>query len=63
MNKIQYYAKIDGGIVVRVIACSGNTTKPGYVAVSEGSIVGIGWTYDGESFIPPEPQEVEDEID
>jgi hypothetical protein len=60
-------AKIDNGIVTETIVCSNvnwavNSLGGFWLLVPAGCFCGIGYTYDGENFIPPEPQEVEDEL-
>lgn len=61
------YAKIVDGVVQDILI-----VNPSNVGKYEGLVfitpdvtqcpIGIGWTYDGENFINPNPQEVEDEL-
>lgn len=49
-------AVVVNGVVVNVIVVnSGVTEHDGHVLVDLPEHVGIGWTYDGEVFLPPEP--------
>jgi hypothetical protein len=54
-----YCARIEGGIVTQVIVCSDHDWAArhlgGQWVCAESVLVGVGWTYDGETFTPPEP--------
>jgi hypothetical protein len=55
-----YCAKIENGIVSQVIVCSSHEWAAqhlgGHWVCAEGSLVGVGWIYDGQLFTPPEPE-------
>jgi hypothetical protein len=62
----EYCAQVDDGIVVWIIKsdsaewCNENLSGD-WLPVHENNYCGIGWTWDGEQFMPPEIEEVEDE--
>jgi len=62
-----YVAKIENE-KIKTIICSENVDQcaellgGNWVPVPLGAECGIGWTWDGERFMPPEIEEVQDEI-
>lgn len=53
-------AKIENGIVTNIIVCQSiewaiSHLGGEWLPVYDGNPCGIGWAYDGENFIPPEP--------
>lgn len=55
---MRYYAIVESGVVVNIIVCNGEYAD-GIIITQPCS---IGWTWDGEQFLPPEIEEVTDEI-
>jgi len=66
MNTYTHCAKIVDGIVVDFIACADismvEERNNNWLPVFDSNYCGIGWTWDGEKFLPPEIEEVQDEI-
>ncbi|MDF3606141.1 hypothetical protein PE067_08370 [Paracoccus sp. DMF-8] len=55
-----YVAQIEDGIVIRVVVSPASIEPPeGWVVIGPENTVGIGWTYVGGVFVPPEPVEGE----
>lgn len=52
---------IDGGVVVNIIEAGEDFELPGKTIADAGA-AGIGWTWDGETFAPPEPDPVTTEV-
>lgn len=52
-----YAAKIEGGLVAQVTVEPENYIAPdGWAVIGPMNAVGIGWSYDGARFVPPEPE-------
>ncbi|MDN3710994.1 hypothetical protein QWZ10_02645 [Paracoccus cavernae] len=50
-----YAARIEGGSVAQVtVEAEGYAAPDGWAVVGPINAVGIGWTYDGLRFVPPE---------
>jgi len=67
MNDYTHCAKIENNIVLRVIACADinwciANLGGNWLPVYDSNYCGRGWTWDGERFMPPEIEEVENEI-
>lgn len=64
--RYRYCALVVAGMVVNIIACNDasvlNMGDWTWIPVYEDNLCAIGWTWDGERFLPPEIEEVEDEI-
>jgi len=67
MKNYAHCAKIENNIVLAVIACTDvdwciTNIGGNWLPVYDDNYWGVGWTWDGERFLPPEIEEVEDEI-
>jgi hypothetical protein len=55
-----YCAKIEDGVVTQVIVCNDHSWASrhlgGQWVCTESVLVGVGWTYDGQEFTPPEAE-------
>lgn len=53
-----YAAKVESGIVTRVIVLPASVSPDGLVIIGPDNTVGIGWTYENGEFVaPPVEQE------
>lgn len=58
----KYCAKVIDGVVEMIIVCHDiqwavDTHGGDWVPVYEDNYCGLGWTWDGERFTPPKPEE------
>lgn len=54
---MKYVAKIEDGFVVQVTVEPDEFDAPdGWVVIGTENLVGIGWSFDGVRFAPPEPE-------
>jgi len=60
----QYCAQIESNTVINVVACDSvdwcvSNIGGNWLPVYDDNYCGIGWTWDGEQFLPPEIEEEE----